>query len=551
MDITEEIARKNNSRMAALRRDRLPWWTSWREIADYYMPKRYIWLLSPQERARYINKNGNILDPTGTNAGRVLAAGMMNGITSPSRPWFKLRIANFSDDLDLTMRVWLDECERRMMKVFAESNFYNAMAVMYLDLVFFGSSAMLIYEDFDTVIRCYNCALGEYYLGQSDRLEVNIFAREFQRKVHQLESRWGVDHLSEGVKQKFLMGGAALEEDIDITHLITPNDGTYKISKRFKFVECYWETTSENKARVLSYNGFNEMPGIFPRWELTGNDSYGTGPGLDAMGDVIQLQHETKRKGQSLDFMVRPPMVADIQLQHRPTAILPGGTTFVAGINNVGMKPAYTVQPPLRELSEDIMDIQGRIRETFFNDLFKMISQLDTVRSATEIDARKEEKLIMLGPVLERFHNEALTPAIKRTFATMERAELLPEAPPNLQNAQLEIQFVSILSAAQSAVGVAPTERFLQLIGNISGVHQEALDIPNWEALLRDYARDIGVGSKGVNSRETVQQIQADRAQKQQAHDALGAAAVAAPAAKLLSETNVGGGGNALSQLVG
>jgi hypothetical protein len=33
------------------------------------------------------------------------------------------------------------------------------------------------------------------------------------------------------------------------------------------------------------------------------------------------------------------------------------------------------------------------------NDLFRMISELDTVRSATEIDARREEKLVLLGPV--------------------------------------------------------------------------------------------------------------------------------------------------------
>lgn len=550
MDISEELHSKHVARLTAMRMDRLPWWTGWREIADYYMPKRYLWLLSEQERLRYTAKNGNILDPTGTNAGRVLAAGMMNGITSPSSPWFKLRLANYDDSADENARIWLDEVERRMMLVFAESNFYNALAIMYLDLVFFGTAAVLIYEDFESVIRCYNCALGEYYLGQSDRLQVNTFARDFSYKVHQLKSRWGEKNCSNSVQEKIKKGGAALEETVKICHLILPNDGSYKISKRFKYVECYWEEASQEKTRYLHCQGFNELPGIFPRWEVTGNDSYGTGVGLDAIGDVIQLQHETKRKGQSLDFMVRPPMVADIQLQHRPTAILPGGTTFVAGINNVGMKPAYTVQPPLQELSLDIRDIQGRIRETFFNDLFKMISQLDTVRSATEIDARREEKLVQLGSVLERVHNEALNPAVTRTFGAMQRQGLLPDPPANLSDAQLEIQFVSILSAAQSAVGVAPTERFLQLVGNMSAVFPEALDLPNVEELLREYARAIGVKAKGVNSRETVAQIVAKREQEQAAQKALGAASVAAPAAKLLSETDVGGGQSALSTML-
>ena len=550
MDVSVEISTQNTSTMQGLKSDRLPWWSMWRELADYYLPKRYVWLLSPKEQVRYLAKNSNILDGTGTNAGRILAAGMMNGITSPSRPWFKLGLAGYSDDADLVSRRWLDEVERRMMLVMSESNFYNALAVMYIDLVFFGSAAVIIYEDFESVIRCYNSALGEYYLGQSDRLQVNMFAREFSYKVHQVVARWGKENCSETVKNAVMLKGAALMNDIKISHLIKPNDGSYDIPKTLKYVECYWETGGET-GKVLEVRGFNEMPGIFPRWELTGNDAYGTCPALEALGDVIQLQHETKRKGQSLDFFLRPPLIADVQLQHKPSALLPGGTTFVAGINNIGVKPAYQITPPIQELTMDIRDIQGRIRETFSNDLFQMISQLDTVRTATEIDARREEKLIRLGPVLERFENEALNPAIDRIYNIMSRAGLLPEPPPSIVNQHLKIQYVSIMSSAQSAVGVAPTERFLQLIGNIAPVYKEALNLPNFEKLLRDYARDIGVKASGIN---TVEEVAAKNAQSQQAdaqNQALQQAQVGADAGKLLSETDVGGGANALQRLIG
>lgn len=551
MEISTEIHNQKKQTMAALQRDRLPWWNTWREIADFYIPKRYIWLQSPQERTRYLSKNGNILDPTGTTAGRVLAAGMMNGVTSPSRPWFKLRLANYHDDADLESRKWLDEVERRMLLVMAESNFYNALAIMYIDLVFFGTASMLIYEDFESVIRCYNNALGEFYLGQSARQQVNIFAREFNRKVHQVVEEWGIENCSDTVKDAWNFGGARHQDDIAITCLIEPNvhkDGL--LPKKFNFREYYWETSGV-AGKVLAVKGFIEMPGVWPRWELTGNDSYGTSPGLDALGDVIQLQHETKRKGQSLDYMVRPPMVMDIQLQHRPTALLPGGQTFVAGINNAGAKPAYQFTPPIAELTLDLREIQGRIREVFNNDLFKMISQLETVRTATEIDARREEKLIQLGPVLERFENEALDPAINRIYGIMGRAGLLPEPPDRLAEAQLEIQYVSILSSAQSAVGVIPTERLMQLIGNIVQIDPKAANIPNWEELIRDYARDIGVKAKGLNSREQTQAMSDAQDQAAQMDKIAGAAPVAAEAARSLSETDVGGGANALQAILG
>lgn len=549
MDITVDFHEKLKTSLEALRTDRLPWWQVWREIAMYYIPKRYIWLASKTERKDYVGKNGTILDGTGTRAGRILAAGMMNGVTSPSRPWFKLRIPGMDDDADLDVRVWLDETERRMLQVMAESNFYNALALLYIDLVFFGTGAMLIYDDYVSVIRCYNNALGEYYLGQDDRLMVNRFAREYNLKVGQLVSKFKLENCSESTKNLYARGNHLV--DVEICHVIEPNVGPpYPVPKIFEFREIIWErgTTS---GKVLYIGGYHEMPGLFPRWEITANDAYGTSPGMDSLGDVIQLQHETRRKGQSLDYMVRPPMVMDIQLQHRPTALLPGGQTFVSGANSVGAKPAYEVRPPIAELSADIRDVQTRISQTFHNDLFQMISQLETVRTATEIDARREEKLVQLGPVLERFENEALDPAIKRIYAIMVRKNLLPEPPPALENVQLEVQYVSILASAQSAVGVIPTERFLQLVGSLSAVYEDATLIPNVEELLRDYARDIGVKAKGLNSREQVAATKAAQDQSKQLEQAAAIVPPAADAAKLLSETDVGGGANALQQIMG
>ena len=551
MKIKEDFHRKLQTSLEALRTDRDPWWNVWRELAQYYIPKRYIWLSSRNEKKAYVGKNGTILDGTGTKAGRVLAAGMMNGVTSPSRPWFKLRIPGLDDDLDHDARIWLDETERRMLQIMAESNFYNALAILYIDLVFFGTGAMLIYEDHESIIRAYNNALGEYYLGQDDRLMVNRFAREFTLKVSQVVSKFGLENCSETVKRNWQMGGANRQQDVDIVHIIEPNDGPdYPVPRKFAFRETYYEKACPC-GTALALNGFHEMPGLFPRWEITGNDSYGTSPGMDALGDVIQLQHETRRKGQSLDYMVRPPMVMDIQLQHRPTALLPGGQTFVSGSSQIGARPAYQVSPPIGELTADIRDVQLRIQSIFHNDLFQMISQLETVRTATEIDARREEKLVQLGPVLERFENEALDPAIKRIYAIMERKNLLPDPPDSLQGVQLEVQYVSILASAQTAVGVASTERFLQLVGNMSAIWKEATLIPNVEELLRDYARDIGVKAKGLNSRDDVAAQEQAQNQNDQMQQAVAAAPPAAQAAELLSKTDVGGGANALQQIIG
>jgi hypothetical protein len=535
--------------ISALKNDRQPFWTLWREVANYFLPKRYVWLQSDKEARVRSAKNPYILDSTGTTAARILASGMMNGITSPSRPWFRLRIAGFEHEGD-EVAIWADEVVRRMLFIMAESNFYNAIAVLYLDLVTFGTAAMLIYEDDDTVIRCYNPALGEFYLGQSHRLSVDTFAREFKQSVKQLVTNFGKDNLSEQLRHKCNEGGAQALHMYDITHLIEPNYGDSGIPSKFNYVETYWETAAFTEGQVLARRGFNELPGIFPRWELTANDSYGTSPAMDALPDVIQLQQETKRKAQGIDKMVNPPIVADIQLEHRPTALMPNGITYVAGSNSIGAKPLYQINAPLQEMTEDIREVQLRIRETFHNNLFNMISQLDTVRSATEIDARREEKLVMLGSVLDRFESEALGPAITRIYSIMDRQGMLPPPPPQIEDAEVEIQYMSILSTAQSAVAAAPTERWVGLVGNLAAVAPEVLQVPDWTELVRNYGTAIGVQARDMKSREDVEAANEAQQQQLEAQQAAVAGKELVDGAQTLSETDVGGGSNALQQLL-
>lgn len=558
MKISPEAHQAKKSLIGGLDTEREQFKPLWRDLADYILPTRYAWLLTEVERRKKMTRNPNIIDATATLSARVLASGMLNGITSPSRPWFKLRVKsrvragrvyqNLNENY--SVRRWLDEVERLMLQAMADTNFYNALATMYLDLVIFGTSAVLIYEDYRSVFRCYNASLGEYYLANSSSGAVNTFARQFRYTASQIVERWGAENVTESVRVAVQNKDAKQTQTFVVNHLIEPNDAKIRIPSIFNFRELYWLDGHE-AGSVLDVRGFNELPGIFPRWEVSGSDSYGSSPGMDALGDVIQLQHESKRKAQGLDFMLKPPMKMDIQLQNKPSAFIPGGVTYLAGVNNAGAEPLYQVNMPIGELTADIRDVQSRVRMFFHNDLFTMISNLETVRTATEIDARREEKLIQLGPVLERFENEALDPAIARIYAIMKRAGMIPPPPEGLEDEELEIQYVSILSTAQSAVGVAPTERWIGLIGNIASAYPAAVNIVNWDDLIRDYGRDVGVKAKHILSKEEAAEATARQEEMLASREAVAQGAQVAQGAETLSKTDVGGGANALQVLMG
>jgi Bacteriophage head to tail connecting protein len=569
-DADVELHRHVNERLLGLRVNRYSWWVHARELADFLLPRRYKWLITPNQMTRGSPINQHILDSTGTIAARNLASGMMSGISSPTRPWFRLKIGRIDSTQTSPISLWLAECERLMMLVFQESNFYNSVATVYFDLVVFGTSVMLIYEDFDNVIHCYNPCFGEYYLDNDGKFRPVIFYREFTLTIAQVVDQFGRENCSTNVVKLYDEGKAGLTREIIVAHAIEPNDNPrkYGIPNNFKYREVYWEWGGSASPQggisgtpgFLRKRGFFEAPHIAVRWDLVSNDAYGRSPGMDALPDIKQLQQEVRRKAQAIDKTVNPPMVADIQLKNQPASLLPGGTTYIAGMmqtGNAGFAPVYgNWRPGIAEISEDLNEIRARIKTIFFNDLFQVISQFQTRSnvSATEIDARRSEAMVMIGPVLERIQYELLDPIIDRTFAVMSRAGVLPKAPPEIAGQNIDIEYVSMLLTAQLASATSGIERTLQLVGGLVGVDPGVMDNIDVDFAVQKYSNLMNNDPRLIRSPEALkgirQQRQQEAAQQQQAAQAEQASKMAA-GAKTLSETDIGGGGNALQAMMG
>ena len=81
-------------RMGALDRERQSWFQHWRELSDNILPRRGQFLSFAGQSDRGRKLNGKMLDSTGTLAARTLASGLMSGVTSPARPWFRLTVGD-------------------------------------------------------------------------------------------------------------------------------------------------------------------------------------------------------------------------------------------------------------------------------------------------------------------------------------------------------------------------------------------------------------------------------------------------------------------------
>ncbi|MCC4260789.1 MAG: portal protein [Pseudomonadota bacterium] len=560
--MAQSLRDKLDGRFQALKTERARGWESnWRELAEYIEPRTGRWCLSDSNNGE--RRDQKIINASATYAARALEAGMMSGITSPSRKWFNLA----TPDPDLMeygpVKVWLHQVSMAMNELFARSNLYNVLPTIYGENGIFGTACMAAMPDQQDLVRFYPFTVGSYYIANSARLQVDTVYREFRMTARQMAQQFGQEALSQTVRGMLDSKG---DSWIDVCHAIEPNDDRVSgrmDNKNMPYRSVYFEKNGD-RDKVLRQSGFRDFPAMAPRWKLNGEDVYGTGPGSIAIGDTKALQLMERRKAEMVEKGVRPPMIAPESLRNQKASIVPGDITYVnVQQGTQGFVPALTVDPGwLTGIRGEIQAAEDKINTAFFVDLFLMVSQMDSVRTATEIAVRKEEKMLMLGPVLERLNDELLDPLIDRTFGLMleQSAPIwaglmpgrpaLPPPPKELAGMDLRVEYTSILAQAQKALGVSSIERTVGFAGNLAGLNPEVLDKLDMDQAVDEYAAMIGVPPTMLRSDDQIAQIRQQRAEAQAQQAQAEQLSQSIQGAKLLSETDVSSP-NALTAIAG
>ena len=521
------------TRWGMLKSERASWLAHWQEITTYLLPRngRYF----RQDRDKGWRRHNNIYDNTGTRALRTLGAGMMAGATSPARQWFRLATADPELNSYQPVKLWLDDVTRRMQLVFQKSNTYRALHTMYEELGAFGTAVSVVLPDFKNVIHQYPVTCGEYCIATDFQGRVTTLYREFEVTVADLVKEFGYKNCSITVRNMYDRG--TLDAWVPIIHAIEPRtdrDHKKRDDKNMAYGSWYLEVGGED-GKFLRESGFQQFPALVPRWATAGGDIYGNSPGMEALGDIKQLQHEQLRKAQAIDFQTKPPLQVPVSMKNRDVETLPGGISFVDGAG-MGIKTAFEVNLNLQYLLNDIVDCRDRVRSAFYADMFLMLAtQPNTRMTATEVAERHEEKLLMLGPVLERLHNELLDPLVDITFTRMIQSGIVPPAPEELQGMDLNVEFVSMLAQAQRAIGTNSVDRFVGNLGAIAQMKPDVLDKFDSDQWADIYADMLGVDPSLIIADKEVAMVRNARNQAMAAKEQVAAVEQASKATRNLA----------------
>ena len=534
-----------NRRLSDLKAARLPYEAEWQEIAKYAQPSRSRFLNSEQNR-NFKRTNKAIYNSHAILSFRTLTGGMTSGLSSPSRPWF--RLAPYDPDLadDAEVKLWLAEVERRMYAFLAQTNFYSAVKSGYAEMGMFGTEACVMVDHPKQGAVCHALTAGEYWIALSDASVADTLYRRAPMSVNQCVQNFGLANVSTFVRTRY--DSSNYDDQVPVMHAIEPNDDQIPglmTAKGKPWRSVYWDERDGDATKTLRVEGYSEQPFWAPRWDTTGGDTYGTSPGFDALPDMRELQLQTKRKTQATAFLVNPEKVAP------STVKLTGQSGNVVSASQVDAQnfhvPYQMPYQAIGAIMEDVNRCTEAVDRLTYADLFMAITNMQGIqpRNVEEIASRNEEKLTQLGPVIERVNSEKLQVAIDRTFSIMARKQMFPDPPEHLQGHDIKTDFVSILAQMQRMVGVGQIERTVSFVGNLAAQFPEAGDRLDIDAAVDEYADRVGAPPKIMRSVKDAQAIRQQRAQDQQNAKLAAMAQPAqqgADAARLLSEAAANGG---------
>nr|WP_321260115.1 portal protein [uncultured Pseudodesulfovibrio sp.] len=463
MDATER-ARSLLTRFSGLEEARQPWVSSWQELTEYMLPRKNSFTsIGGSNSFRGQTGDERIFDSTPMHALELLASSLGGLLTNPSLPWFDISVKDRQLGDNADVRTFLQEARERMVAVFnaEDSGFQTHVHELYLDVALLGTAVMYVEADNEMIVRFSTRPLGEVYVAESVRGQVDTVYRKYEISARQAIQEWGVN-CSDETKRK---AEDKPDEKVEILHAVYPRsdrDPRGLGVMNFPYASVYMETKNNH---IVEETGYLEMPYMVPRWAKAAGETYGRGPGQTALSDTRVLNAMACTALMAAEKMSDPPLMVPDDGFLGPVRSGPGGLSYYRAGSSDRIE-ALPVHVDLGATEEMMNQRRESIRRIFLGD---QIAPEGPAVTATEAVIRQSEKMRVLGPVLGRLQTEFLSPLIKRVFRIMLRSGGLPAFPQGLTPDDLDVRYTSPVARAQKQYEAQGLSQTMEYLGPLVG----------------------------------------------------------------------------------
>jgi hypothetical protein len=483
---------------------------TWEDLIKYAMPRKRGIQTTYQPGDK---PDTTIYDDTAVQANLILAAGLSGYMTNAAQRWFELRSRDEALMNDSGVAEFFSKASESMYSVLNNSNFYQQIHEVYVDLGSVGTAGIYEDDDLKDVVRFYTRHPRELFIVEDDREEVNMVFRKFTMGAYQAYKFFGAENVGQAVVK-------AVDEEKDYNkpfefiHHVCPRNkrDPRKIDNKNKPFASYWVSLADKK--MVREGGYEEFPYFCPRFYKNSGETYGYSPTYTCFPSIERLNNATELYEAAAYQDAYPPWLAEQDgimgtLDLRRDAINYQRQPLSQGQAIASLKHDRNIQVGI-----DYMERQTqKIQKAFFVDLFLMLAQQTPNMTATEVIERSQEKMLILGPVLGRLQTELLNPIIYRTFNIMMRKGLLPQVPQALAGTDWDVVYVSPLAKAQRAVQAKDMQTFLAIIGQMAQFAPSVLDKLDSDKIVDKFGKVYSIDPEVIKSDEDVEESRARQAQ--------------------------------------
>lgn len=482
----------------------------WQEVADYVVPmKNNITVFKhPGEKRNLV-----LFDDTAPQA-LVLLSGALHGLlTNPTLQWFELTTGDAELDDQSDMRQFLGKTTTQMHNLLNSSNFQTMIHEVYQDLGSFGTAALAMMEDEEDTVRFLTKHISEYFIDENDKGIVDTVYCQFNWDIRQISQRFGLEKLPKDMQDKLLKQP---DEKCEVIHAVFPVADMKEIRPLVSGGMDWASIWIIKKHRVIvKSGGFKEFPFAVPRWTKASGEMYGRSPSVQALPSIKLANQMWKTMIISAQKHADPALMVNSDSVISPVTTVPGGLVFVRpGLQDSPIKPLITGSR-IDFTSQMIQDNRRQIREAYFIDQLQL--NQGPQMTATEVRARTEEKMRLLGPVLGRMQSELLRPMIDRLFGIMLRRGLVDKEsiPEELSGTKLDVQYKSLVARAQRISEADNILRAVEASTPFIQLDPSVMDNYDGDEAVRRIARLYSVPQEVIKNTEDRDAVRQQRQQQQ------------------------------------
>jgi len=488
------------TQLEAMRSERALWEDHWQELANYILPNKDEVTISDTPG---VKKTNLLFDNTAIISNKLLSGALHGLLTNPHIQFFDLLTRDPKLNEQDNVRAWLQEATNKIHQVLNNSNFQTEIHEVYQDLGCFGTACMFVSEDVQDIVRFKSIPIQEYFINESSDGKVDTVYRCFKWSPKQIIQMFGEKEAPPDVIKELHKNSGKMYE---IVHAVYPDIKKGPTKKWFS------EHMIIELEHILDFKKLSEFPYAVSRWTKISGEKWGRSPGMDALPDAktVNKMFEITLKG--AQKTIDPALSVPDDGYAWPIRTRPGSINVRRAGSQEKIEPIFA-DARIDFGVQMLQLMQDKIREAFFVDQLKL-RQADRM-TATEVEQRTEESMRLLGPILGRQEHENLGPVVSRVFSIMMKKGLFGRIPQELSDAQLDVQYSSLIARAQRINVGRNILRGFEAMSPFFELDPNSRDVIHGDNSVKKIAKTFGWPSEMIATNKEIEETRQIKAEQE------------------------------------